>query len=194
MSGRISKSPHSKTSESSALALYVREFGDDVMPCSRCCRLRIPCKVKGDQSNRCSNCIDAKIVCDGAGVASFRSFLLSFLSVVVVLTFLPVMKNMRERKKLDDEEERAEEALELAMARLARIRKQKRRLKQKGDELFSRGVQSLEESGVLHEESVSISEAHSMGAVDLIDWNAVGLNGFSLPYSSETPEVSSSNG
>lgn len=104
------------------------------------------------------------MVCDGAGVASFLS------------------KNMRERKRLESEELEAEEALEAAMARLARIRKQKRLLKKKGEDLVSRGLQGLEGSGVLaREEPAAVSEAASLGAFDLIDWNAVGLEEFSFP-------------
>lgn len=80
---------------------------------------------------------------------------------------------MRERKKLEEEERQAEEALELAMARLARVRKQKRSLKEKGEELVVRGIRSLEESGELRSESLAVSQAQSLGAVDLIDWDAV---------------------
>jgi hypothetical protein len=83
---------------------------------------------------------------------------------------------MKERKKLEKDEQEAEEALEAAMARLARVRKMKRQLKQRGDELFARGMQSFEESVepvVVREESEAISDAQAHGAFDLIDWNSV---------------------
>lgn len=80
---------------------------------------------------------------------------------------------MKARAKLEKEEEQAEKALEAAMAKLARIRSQKRLLKKKGDELFARGMQSQEESGELQDESVVISNAQSLGAVDMIDWNSI---------------------
>ncbi|KNB19296.1 hypothetical protein FOXG_22517 [Fusarium oxysporum f. sp. lycopersici 4287] len=80
---------------------------------------------------------------------------------------------MKARVKLEKEEEQAEKALEAAMAKLARIRSQKRLLKKKGDELFARGMQSQEESGELQDESVVISNAQSLGAVDMIDWNSI---------------------
>ncbi|KAF4467457.1 hypothetical protein FALBO_5670 [Fusarium albosuccineum] len=155
MSGRVAKSkPHPKTVEASKLAEYIVKFGDDVMPCSRCLRLGLSCQIKGEQSHRCQNCTEAKVVCDGSGVASYQ-------------------KNMKARAKLDKEEEEAEAALEAAMARLARIRKQRRSLKRKGDEIFGRGMRSQEESGELRDESLAISEAQSLGAIDLIDWNSI---------------------
>jgi uncharacterized protein with von Willebrand factor type A (vWA) domain len=80
---------------------------------------------------------------------------------------------MKERKKLEKDEQEAEEALEAAMARLARVRKMKRQLKQRGDELFARGMQSFEESVEVREESEAISDAQAQGAFDLIDWNSV---------------------
>ncbi|RFN43551.1 hypothetical protein FIE12Z_12210, partial [Fusarium flagelliforme] len=54
------------------------------------------------------NCVEAKVVCDGSGVALY------------------LQKNMKERKKLEKDEQEAEEALEEAMARLACVRKMKR--------------------------------------------------------------------
>ncbi|KAL6352288.1 hypothetical protein LRP88_00600 [Fusarium phalaenopsidis] len=147
-----------KLSEAQGLSAYIEAFGSEIMPCTRCFRQGLSCKVVSDRSNRCSNCVDAKVVCDGAGVASFLA------------------KNIRERKRLEGEEAEAEAALEEAMAKLARIRKQKRLLKARGDEAFERGLRALEESGELREESSAVVEAHSFGAIDLIDWNAVGLD------------------
>ncbi|KAJ3530146.1 hypothetical protein NM208_g9455 [Fusarium decemcellulare] len=156
MSGRVAKSkPHPKTAEASKLSEYIAKFGDEVMPCSRCFRHGLSCQIKSEQSHRCQNCTEAKVVCDGSGVASYLE------------------KNMKARAKLDKEEEEAEAALEAAMARLARIRKQRRSLKKKGDEIFARGMRSQEESGELRDESLAVSEAQSLGAMDLLDWNSI---------------------
>ncbi|SCO87755.1 uncharacterized protein FRV6_11882 [Fusarium oxysporum] len=158
MSGRISKKKHVKTSEAGTLAQYIHEFGDFIMPCSRCFRRGLMCKAKDEKSNRCGNYIDAKVVCDSSGVATFLS------------------RNIKEHKKLEEDEKRAKEALEEAIARLARVRKMKHRLKEQGDKLFSRGMQSLEEQGgfsVDQAESSVVTKAQSCGAVDLIDWNSV---------------------
>ncbi|RKK11987.1 hypothetical protein BFJ65_g13865 [Fusarium oxysporum f. sp. cepae] len=128
------------------------------MPCSRCFRQKLTCVTKGDQSSCCGNCVDAKEICDGAGVASYLT------------------RNMKECKKLEKYEQEAEEALEKAMARLAWIRKMKRRLKQQGDELFARGMQSLEDaedSAAVPAESLAISDVQSLGAVDLTDWASI---------------------
>ena len=74
MSGRVSKAKHPKTTEAGSLAEYIQKNGDLIMPCSRCFRLKLPCQAKEEKSNRCGNCVDAKVVCDGAGVATFREF------------------------------------------------------------------------------------------------------------------------
>lgn len=71
MSGRVAKSRSRKVDERSLLALYVSDLGAETMPCSRCFRLSIPCKVS-DQSSRCAGCIAAARPCDGSSVASFR--------------------------------------------------------------------------------------------------------------------------
>ena len=83
---------------------------------------------------------------------------------------------MKARKKLEQDEEDAERALEEAMARLARVRKMKRKLKEEGDRLFVRGMQSLEEQGTSvfdQVESSTVSEVQSQGAFDIVDWNSV---------------------
>lgn len=93
-----------------------------------------------------------------------------------------------ESKRLDKEEESAEEllasrraALRQAQAdldeslnRLERLRKQKRQLISKGNEMARLGLQSLDElEEEERRESDAVIEAQSLGAIDLIDWNAV---------------------
>jgi hypothetical protein len=81
---------------------------------------------------------------------------------------------MKARAKLEKEEEDAEAALKLAIARLARVHKQKRALKKKGDDLFAWGMQSQEESGeLIVEESSAVVDLQSMGYFDAIDWNSI---------------------
>ncbi len=78
---------------------------------------------------------------------------------------------MREQRKNAEEERKAEEALEEAMARLARVRKQKRLLKERGDALFRRGMESLRDAE--QQESEAAVNVQSLGALDVIDWGAV---------------------
>ena len=52
---------------------------------------------------------------------------------------------IREKDKLERQRAAAEEALEEAMARLQRIRKQERFLREKAAEMVARGVASLDE-------------------------------------------------
>jgi large-conductance mechanosensitive channel len=69
-------------------------------------------------------------------VSVFPDVFISFL------IFLIVSQNIKARAKLEKEEEDAEAALKLTIAHLTRVRKQKRALKKKGDDLFARGMQS----------------------------------------------------
>lgn len=86
---------------------------------------------------------------------------------------------MREQKKIAKEEREAEEALEQAMARLARIRKQKRSLKDRGDKLFQRGILGLGDDE--RDESEAVSDVQSRGALDVLDWEAILGDPSSLP-------------
>jgi hypothetical protein len=62
-----------------------------------------------------------------------------------------VSKNIKAYKKLEKDKEEAKKALKEAIACLACVRKMKRRLKEQGDTLFIRGMQSLEDQGSLVE-------------------------------------------
>ncbi|KAG8352318.1 hypothetical protein FVEN_g13192 [Fusarium venenatum] len=116
------------------------------MPYSRCFRCNLIYKAKDEKSNRYSNCIEAKVVCDSSGVATFhRLFPCVFM---VSADFSLVSRNIKERKKVKEDKHAAEEALEEAMARLACIRKIKRYLKEQGNALFVYRMQSLEDCKV----------------------------------------------
>ncbi|KID82168.1 hypothetical protein MGU_10519 [Metarhizium guizhouense ARSEF 977] len=93
-----------------------------------------------------------------------------------------------ESKRLNREEESAEEllasrreALRQAQAdldeslnRLERLRKQKRQLLSKGNEMTRLGLQSLDElDEEERRESEAVIDAQSFGATDVLDWNAV---------------------
>ncbi|KAM6513218.1 hypothetical protein FALCPG4_015674 [Fusarium falciforme] len=114
------------------------------MPCTSCLRRGLACKLVSDHSNRYYNYVNANVVCNGDGVTYF------------------LVKNIRRGKRLENEEAEAEAALEAAIARLARVRKQKRLLKARVDKAFARRLRSQEKSGELQVESIAVTEAQSL--------------------------------
>lgn len=101
---------------------------------------------------------------------------------------------VEQQKKLELEEEEAgdkilvlhtqlaelQSSLAQAVSRLARIRKIKKRVKEKGSELFERGMQELDkEEGILpalesHENWV-VGDLRSLGVPNEVDWSSLGL-------------------
>ena len=94
-----------------------------------------------------------------------------------------------ESKRIDREEESAEELLsarrsalrqaqadlEEALNRLVRLRRQKRQLVTRGNEMARLGLQSLDElEEVERQESEAVIDVQAMGGFGVIDWNAVG--------------------
>lgn len=93
---------------------------------------------------------------------------------------------MSEKKKTDAEIEKAEEDLQEILSRLARLRAQRRVLHEKSSSLISRGLRQLrEEDGVESQEEAlllaeqqAVGDAQAAGALGVIDWTAIGLEGF----------------
>ncbi|KAK4095871.1 hypothetical protein N658DRAFT_502222 [Parathielavia hyrcaniae] len=140
------------------------------MPCSWCFRRNLACRMAAG-SSRCSECVRRGRSCDGSSVAS------------------ALTKLMSEQKRVEEEEADAEETLfvlqtqlQTAVGRLARLRRQKRFLKERGSELFRRGVQSLEE---LEEEDRRLEASEARVTADIqsfgipdpsTDWSAFSLS------------------
>jgi hypothetical protein len=121
------------------------------------------------------------------------SFFGLWLSVSLLIACV-VNKLVEQQKKLEAEEEEAGDAvlvlhsqlaelqssLATAVSRLARIRKIKKRVKEKGSELFERGMQELDrEDGILpalesHENWV-VNDLQSLGVPNEVDWQSLGL-------------------
>ncbi|ODA84059.1 hypothetical protein RJ55_02577 [Drechmeria coniospora] len=87
-----------------------------------------------------------------------------------------VNRVIRKKDRLARQREEAEEVLEEAMARLRRIRKQERFLREKAAEMIARGVESLDE---LEEEERQEVEAAANAlptlALSSIDWGSLEL-------------------
>lgn len=183
-SGRVTKTrSHPKSSLRDILASRIENEGVDIMPCSRCRRLNLRCRMLSKQSSKCGQCAQLSLKCDNGGIAAFCGWSLFSLFSCADST---VSRNLSEQRRLEENERQAEEDLEVAMARLARIRKQKRSLRERGDALFEEGMSSLEDlEDPALAESNAVFDAQSLGAVGVIDWNSI------LPDDAATQCVSS---
>lgn len=114
-----------------------------------------------------------------------------------------------ESNRLDREERDAEEAFRVertalleaqkrmdeSLARLDRIRSQKRLLFSKGGDMVRRGLASLDEvEAIEQQESLAVVDAQVNGAFGLIDWGGVSQPELGLPvdpgFFGETPAAS----
>lgn len=86
-----------------------------------------------------------------------------------------------EKRRLELEEEKTEEEL-LALqqqlnerlSRLMRLRRQKRFLQERGVEMLSKGLSSMEELESSDQlELEAVTDVQAAGALDVIDWNVV---------------------
>jgi type II secretory pathway component PulJ len=112
--------------------------------------------------------------------------------------FVAVSRNLTAQQKLEADIEQAEGVLAETLARLARLRTQRRTLRERSSALFSRGMRDVDEAdGVRSQEDAllaeqqAVGEAQLSGAVDMIDWSVI-LGSASDPVSSsavvdETP-------
>lgn len=92
--------------------------------------------------------------------------------------------NLAEQKRLDEDIEKAEERLNEILSRLARLRRQRRVARERGSELFRRGMREVDdEDGVRSQEEAIIAEQHAVGEAQLagafgaIDWDFLGFDG-----------------
>ncbi|TQV89899.1 hypothetical protein IF1G_11436 [Cordyceps javanica] len=193
---RISKRSRNTTSERHSLISWIQKFGvtsPDVMPCTPCFNAGQGDQCKLDphgRSKRCLTCVQNSLTCDG------------------VLIGQSLDSTIRSLDKLEDQELEAESQLLLAqqqalaaqqkanevLSRLARIRKQKRFLQNRGDKLFDRGIMEVDRldsvnadlpdggsSGVQRLESQAVENAHAVGASDVVDWNVIFSDGSQMP-------------
>jgi hypothetical protein len=183
MSSRVEKSrakSKSKSEQRARLAASIDLVGLVVeMPCSWCFEKKLDCKMM-EGVTRCAECVRRGRSCDGLGVPfDARTCPSPFLCFALVLTCLLVEKVLAESRRLDREEDEATEILshtqsrlgvlrsELAdlegqssasVARLARIRKQRRLLVSKGAKMVNRGIANLD---LLEEEEDREHHVHS---------------------------------
>lgn len=120
--------------------------------------------------------------------------LVSVLVRPVLANYLLVNRLVDQQEKLEAEEEEAgdkvlvlhnqlaelQASLAEAVSRLQRIRKIKKKVKERGADLFERGMQELDKNDNLlpalqsHEDWV-VSDLQSLGVPNEIDWSSLGL-------------------
>ena len=186
MSGRIEKKS-SKAVQRSSLAATIDALGFEVMPCSFCHSKGLRCKMI-ERSSRCGECVRRGRSCDGSGVpVSSRVFLPCFVfrspSLTRTVSRIVSESQRLEREELDAEESfraereallQAQRRLDESLARLDRIRRQKRSLLTRGTEMVRRGLASLDEvEEAERQESSAALEAQVNGAFGVVDWGAV---------------------
>ncbi|KAF3763509.1 hypothetical protein M406DRAFT_262808 [Cryphonectria parasitica EP155] len=134
MSNRIEKSLSRKSEQRLQLSLTINLQSFEVMPCSFCISKRLECKMIKD-IKRCSCCIRWDRFCNSSGIPLFLICLLILLIVSRIITELGCL----DRKELDAEEVLLElqSKLSEATARLMRLRKQKRSLRDRSAKMVS---------------------------------------------------------
>jgi hypothetical protein len=117
-----------KKREQCALADRIDRVGIEMLQCSFCEKNGKTCIVSSANSRRCSECIRVGKKCDvdGPSVGDWKS-----------------LEDAETR--LDAETEKAEAAMTEVMARLTRLRKQRKFLKRRGAEMLRRGLKSMDE-------------------------------------------------
>lgn len=97
-----------------------------------------------------------------------------------------MLANLAARDKIDRDIADAERQLSEALSRLSRLRQQRKKLGSDGSSLLDRGLKGLEgeeepdSPPPMSEEQALVGQAQSLGAVGVVDWEAVG----GVPYGS----------
>lgn len=136
-SNRVSKSSASNRS-SSLLAVILNSPSSIVMPsCLQCTRRGIPsCRVSSTDSTRCSECVRYnRSNCDVQGLSNAQ-----------------LLRIGAQHRKVEEEMEQAEEELRVHLAKLDRLRKQKKMWLEKMLRAVARGIDDVGELERLEEE------------------------------------------
>ncbi len=135
-----------------------------------------------ENSSRCSECVRVGRPCDGVLVGGSLDRTHAALDRVEAQVDEAEDQLARAQQKALEAHQEAAEAL----ARLNRLRQQKRFLRDRGNELFARGMEGLDELDQINAdlpslgepemqvlESEAVENAHSVGCFDVVNWEAV---------------------
>lgn len=150
-----------------------------MVACSYCAKRQLPCKLSS-LSEKCSNCVRSNIAkCEPENLP--------------LPDFSKIDKEMERLERLEDaeearlrvEEDMAEAALvraRQAREKLSRLRKQKKLLRRKEQELFDKGLSSASELEALEAQEALISEISSVNpeaslGAHTVDWSFMWSDG-----------------
>lgn len=153
------------------LGSWTEATGISAMSCSRYSSAGVgdACKY-GSRSIRCQRCISLRKSCDGGTVATSRELVLVSIRISVNLVFL-VARLREEYTKYDKEEREAEVALSEALARLHRVRQLKQNAKERGDEVFHRGMEALDAYDGVAERGTEVTSSGGPSSFEQVDKN-----------------------
>jgi len=103
-------------------------------PCSFCEKQNRKCVMKDGESSRCAECIRAKVVCDGASSAWDKN-----------------VPSMTAWESIEKQEAQLQQQEEEAMAKILRLRKQQRFLRERKEKMTKRGLKFLDELDAVEE-------------------------------------------
>jgi hypothetical protein len=150
-------------------------------------------------TTRCAECVRRGRACDGFLVGD------SMGRVAAAIENVEVQEDRAEEDLLVVQAKvlQAQREVTEVLARLRRLRKQKQTLRSRHNELFSRGMQELDEQDALEREltgleeltgpellsleSEAVANARTVGAVDIVDWSSLGLVDSFLPSLVDLP-------
>ncbi|KAG8664456.1 uncharacterized protein FPOAC1_013794 [Fusarium poae] len=169
MSSRVSKRtnrPKVAAERREDISNLIHKFGFEMPRCSACFRAERPHCVVSEGKQRCDFCVSKKYFnCDFGGVSS-QSF----------------ARVSREKDRIDEQKEQAEADLQDALARLQRLRRQEKHLREKAAEMVRRGCEDLDEleaseaqesSDRQAAESSALNDIQLLEGNDVIDWSSV---------------------
>ncbi|AEO59792.1 hypothetical protein MYCTH_2308322 [Thermothelomyces thermophilus ATCC 42464] len=114
--------------------------------------------------NKCQNCVRMGKKCSGPNVTD------------------ALLSNLSEQEKVSKEIAETEALLAQTLSRLSRLRRLQQSLRDRGAEVFRRGIARLEEEEEpdtpppMSETQTLTGQAQALGTFDVLDWESIGLD------------------
>ena len=150
---------HNKLKERLNLVAYIETNGIEMKRCSLCVKEQRKCVLAKERSGRCSECVRAKCSCDAEfplGDAWERE-----------------VPSMGDWESIARQKARLEEQEEEAMAKILRLRKQRRLLTAREAEMASRGLKFLDELDAVEEREKREAEERESASAPVVSTSSV---------------------
>jgi hypothetical protein len=133
-----------KIAERLVLAREIESYGHEMFPCSRCAKQNRKYVVDTEKSTRCAECVRSKQSCD-----------------VKKDAWTANVPSTGDWESIAKQKERLEEEEEEAMAKILRLRKQRKLLLRREAEMAKRGLRFLDELDAAEEKEHLAAEAEN---------------------------------